>query len=110
MGVTYGSDELIDASEALLGLDASLQLPFISLLVPDLESFVELAHEVRSNFVIDHADKPALAVFRWVSYINTRLASLWIVGYTRRRHLYLFELDGEEFFETQALVVVVEDL
>ena len=107
---TYISDELVDAGESLFCLDAGLQLKFISLLVPDLEAFVELAHEMRSNLVINHTHKSTSAVFRWISDIDARLARLRIVRHTSRRHLCLFELDGEELFEAQGFVVVAEGL
>jgi len=108
--VPRGSNELVDACEALFSLDAALHLPFVTLFVPDLESLIKLAHKVRSNLVIDHAIEPTTAILGRVSYIHPGLPRLWIVGHTRRCHLICFELHTEELFKAQIFVVVIEDL
>ena len=61
---TYRTDELVDTCKAFLCLDTALKLPFVALLVPNLEAFIELPNKVRSNFVIDNAHKSATAIFR----------------------------------------------
>ena len=61
---TYRADELVYTGKTFLCLDATLHLPFVALLVPNLEAFIELPHKVRSNFVIDNAEESAAAVLR----------------------------------------------
>lgn len=107
---TYRSYELIDAGEPLFCLNAALHLPLVTLLVPDLESLVELAHEMSAYLVVNNAIETAPAVLRWIANVDARLACLWVMSHTCRRNLGRFELHGKQFFEAQILVVVVEDL
>lgn len=76
--------------------------------MPDLETFIELAHEMGADLVVYHAEKTTTAILRRVTDVNTALARLRIMGHTGRCHLVHFELDGKEIFETQGLHVVRE--
>ena len=107
---TYRADELVDTCKALLCLDTALKLPFVALLVPNLEAFIELPHKVRSNFVIDNAIESATAILRRVFDVDTWLSCLGVVGHACRRHLVCFKIDGEKFFKAKGFQVVREDL
>ena len=61
--------------------------------MPYLESFVELAHEVSANFVVDNTVETTSTVLWWIANIHSRLASLRIVCHTSWSHLCSFELD-----------------
>ena len=61
---TYRADELVDTCKSFLCLDTALHLPFVALLVPNLEAFIKLPNKVRSNFVIDNAHESATAILR----------------------------------------------
>lgn len=90
---TYRAHELVDTCEAFFCLDATLELKLFALFVPGLEPFVELAHEVGSNLVVNYTVEAATAILGRISNVDTTFASLRIVGHTRRCHLILFELD-----------------
>ena len=93
--LTYRPDELVHTGEPFFSLDTTLHLPLVALLVPDLEPFVELAHEMSADLVIDDTVETTTSILGWVSDVHARLASLRIVGHACRRHLYLFELHSK---------------
>ena len=107
---TYRADELVDACKAFLCLDTALHLPFVALLVPNLEAFIELPNKVCSNFVIDNAHESATAILRRVFDVYSWLSRLWVVSHACRRHLVCFKLDGEKFFKFKCFQVVREGL
>ena len=67
--------------------------------MPHLKPLIELAYEVRSNFVVDHSDKPPASIVAWVSNVNMAFSCFGVVSDTGRDDLILFVLHCKKIFE-----------